>query len=481
MNGKANVTKELNAKHRKILEGLLKLPENRECADCKSKGPRWASVNLGIFICMECSGIHRSLGVHISKVRSATLDTWLPEQVAFIQTMGNEKSNSYWEAELPPNYDRVGIENFIRAKYEEKRWIPKDGKPKSPSRALEEKASVQWQRPGDRSEHGHVNKSENSNEERKSFRASGGVPRRRTSIPVPAKGSEPAIPAPNSQQVIQKSEPTVPVESGKQAADSRQAVSHPKVDYVTDLFNMLSMDDPNENASEATSADDNTWAGFQSAAEGSIADKTSSTKPDDSKSQSTSGIEDLFKDSPLLASSTVSEKPQKDVKNDIMSLFDKSNMVSPFSMHQQQLAMLAQQQSILMAATAKSTGVVPKFTGNAQQLGSNGTAIPTQNWPNVGYQFPGMMMPATGNNDLKKYMQQMGNVGPTHPLGSSVPFPTSSSIYTMGQNAFVNGVAVAPAGTSMTPSATPISSATPTQSVKEYDFSSLTQGMFSKP
>ncbi|CAL5370030.1 unnamed protein product [Camellia sinensis] len=99
-----------------ILEGLLKLPENRECADCKSKGPRWASVNLGIFVCMQCSGIHRSLGVHISKVRSATLDIWLPEQVAFIQSMGNEKANCYWEAELPPNYDRVGIENFIRAK-----------------------------------------------------------------------------------------------------------------------------------------------------------------------------------------------------------------------------------------------------------------------------------------------------------------------------------------------------------------------------
>ncbi|CAL5393859.1 unnamed protein product [Camellia sinensis] len=45
------------------------------------------------------------------------MDIWLPEQVAFIQSMGNEKANCYWEAELPPNYDRVGIENFIRAKY----------------------------------------------------------------------------------------------------------------------------------------------------------------------------------------------------------------------------------------------------------------------------------------------------------------------------------------------------------------------------
>ncbi|XP_075644021.1 ADP-ribosylation factor GTPase-activating protein AGD5-like [Castanea sativa] len=83
---------------------------------------------------MQCSGIHRSLGVHISKVQSTTLDRWLLEQLAFIQSMGNEKSNSYRETKLPPNYNRVGIENFIRAKYEEKRWIARDGKPKSPTR-----------------------------------------------------------------------------------------------------------------------------------------------------------------------------------------------------------------------------------------------------------------------------------------------------------------------------------------------------------
>uniref|UniRef100_A0A0V0HT82 Putative ovule protein n=1 Tax=Solanum chacoense TaxID=4108 RepID=A0A0V0HT82_SOLCH len=193
MNEKANVTKELNAKHRKILEGLLKLPENRECADCKAKGPRWASVNLGIFICMQCSGIHRSLGVHISKVRSATLDTWLPEQVAFIHSMGNERSNSFWEAELPPNYDRVGIENFIRAKYEEKRWVPKDGIQKSPSRVQEERASVQWQQSNDRSGRVHATSSGGASDGRKNIQASKmkqDVPAARVSIPVPPKGPD---------------------------------------------------------------------------------------------------------------------------------------------------------------------------------------------------------------------------------------------------------------------------------------------------
>ncbi|KAK6925411.1 Arf GTPase activating protein [Dillenia turbinata] len=50
------------------------------------------------------------------EVRSTTLDTWLPEQVAFMQSVGNERSNSYWEARLPPNVDRSQIKKFIRSK-----------------------------------------------------------------------------------------------------------------------------------------------------------------------------------------------------------------------------------------------------------------------------------------------------------------------------------------------------------------------------
>jgi stromal membrane-associated protein len=67
----------MNEKHAKILKQVMAIPDNRKCADCRKRDPRWASWNLGILICIRCSGIHRGLGVHISKVKSADLDTWV--------------------------------------------------------------------------------------------------------------------------------------------------------------------------------------------------------------------------------------------------------------------------------------------------------------------------------------------------------------------------------------------------------------------
>lgn len=481
MNGKASVTKELNVKHKKILEGLLKLPENRECADCKAKAPRWASVNLGIFICMQCSGVHRSLGVHISKVRSATLDTWLPEQVAFIQSMGNEKSNSYWEAELPPNYDRVGIENFIRAKYDDKRWIPRNGTSKS-SKVLEETTYEPNQILVDRVGHRNSNSS-SSMEELKKVPAQSVKKNFVVASKAPAQGTtvstesivEPVLQKSNAPQPARTASPGVDIAStqvntqpAKLASPAKpvmptESLPVPKVDYATDLFNLLSMDSSIANETESTLNEDNSWAGFQSA-EKNITPKSGGN------THSASVNEDPFKDSLSVTQTVTPVKSQTHVKNDIMDLFEKSNMVSPYAIHQQQLAFISQQHQAVLMAAAK-TGVSPPLVSlnNAIQPGINVFNAPTQSWPTLGLNTP-IMAPLVGQNGLNNFIQS-GNNRPTYPGSYGSPFPTSS-MYSMNSNTPINGAARLPS-----PAAT---SATATQSRNEYDFSSLTQGMFSK-
>lgn len=116
----------------------MTLPENQICADCQKKAAKWASATLGVFICIDCSGIHRDLGAHISFVRSCTLDSWTPEQARLMRRVGNAKANAYYEANLPPEFmrpmngDRAGMQRFIYAKYVEKRWAAAGDPPQVP-------------------------------------------------------------------------------------------------------------------------------------------------------------------------------------------------------------------------------------------------------------------------------------------------------------------------------------------------------------
>ncbi|XP_058250414.1 arf-GAP with coiled-coil, ANK repeat and PH domain-containing protein 1 isoform X2 [Hemibagrus wyckioides] len=117
----------------KALEEVQAIPGNSQCCDCGEPGPDWASINLGITLCITCSGIHRSLGVHFSKVRSLTLDSWEPELIKLMCELGNAAINRIYEARIDeitikkphPSSPRQDKESWIRSKYVEKKFIHK--------------------------------------------------------------------------------------------------------------------------------------------------------------------------------------------------------------------------------------------------------------------------------------------------------------------------------------------------------------------
>nr|KYP76844.1 ADP-ribosylation factor GTPase-activating protein AGD12 [Cajanus cajan] len=113
------------------LKDLLLQKDNQFCADCNAPDPKWASANIGVFLCLKCCGVHRSLGSHISKVLSVTLDEWSDEELdAMMEVGGNSSANSIYEAYLPQGFTKPGPDasheqrtKFIRSKYERQEFL----------------------------------------------------------------------------------------------------------------------------------------------------------------------------------------------------------------------------------------------------------------------------------------------------------------------------------------------------------------------
>ncbi|KAM8722360.1 arf-GAP with GTPase, ANK repeat and PH domain-containing protein 1 isoform 3-T3 [Acanthopagrus schlegelii] len=111
------------------LQTIRSIRGNGRCADCDMQNPDWASLNLGALICIECSGIHRNLGTHLSRVRSLDLDEWPLELIRVMTAIGNELANSVWEANTQghlkpgPDASREERERWIRAKYEQRLFV----------------------------------------------------------------------------------------------------------------------------------------------------------------------------------------------------------------------------------------------------------------------------------------------------------------------------------------------------------------------
>jgi len=120
-----------SAEQRRNEQRLRKLVvgENTRCADCLLPlefRNAWASINLGCYMCIQCSGVHRSLGTHLSKVRAVAADDWNDDWVDNMERWGNERAAAFWEAR-PPRHRPVqafgdsatrGLRDYIRAKYD---------------------------------------------------------------------------------------------------------------------------------------------------------------------------------------------------------------------------------------------------------------------------------------------------------------------------------------------------------------------------
>ncbi|KAM3130540.1 hypothetical protein pb186bvf_017349 [Paramecium bursaria] len=107
---------------------ILKKQFNSKCADCGANSPTWVSIDFGVFVCYNCSGAHRNLGQHITRVRSTQLDSWNQDQVDMMDAMGNDL-NEYWEDRLPkqkkadPSYTLEQRQAYVNDKYVKRLWI----------------------------------------------------------------------------------------------------------------------------------------------------------------------------------------------------------------------------------------------------------------------------------------------------------------------------------------------------------------------
>uniref|UniRef100_A0A2K5ZRE1 Arf-GAP with coiled-coil, ANK repeat and PH domain-containing protein n=1 Tax=Mandrillus leucophaeus TaxID=9568 RepID=A0A2K5ZRE1_MANLE len=125
--------RERGVKGESVLQRVQSVAGNSQCGDCGQSDPRWASINLGVLLCIECSGIHRSLGVHCSKVRSLTLDSWEPELLKLMCELGNRAVNQIYEAQCEgpgsrkptASSPRQDKEAWIKDKYVEKKFLRK--------------------------------------------------------------------------------------------------------------------------------------------------------------------------------------------------------------------------------------------------------------------------------------------------------------------------------------------------------------------
>ncbi|XP_034403769.1 arf-GAP domain and FG repeat-containing protein 1a isoform X4 [Cyclopterus lumpus] len=124
----ASAKRKQEEKHLKMLREMTSLPPNRKCFDCDQRGPTYANMTVGSFVCTSCSGILRGLNPP-HRVKSISMTTFTQQEIDFLQKHGNEVCKRMWlglyddrTTSIPDFREPQKVKEFLQEKYEKKRW-----------------------------------------------------------------------------------------------------------------------------------------------------------------------------------------------------------------------------------------------------------------------------------------------------------------------------------------------------------------------
>ncbi|XP_075057766.1 arf-GAP domain and FG repeat-containing protein 1 isoform X7 [Mixophyes fleayi] len=124
----ASAKRKQEEKHLKLLREMTSLPHNRKCFDCDQRGPTYANMTAGAFVCTSCSGILRGLNPP-HRVKSISMTTFTQQEIEFLQKHGNDVCKQIWlglfddrSSAIPDFRDPQKVKEFLQEKYEKKRW-----------------------------------------------------------------------------------------------------------------------------------------------------------------------------------------------------------------------------------------------------------------------------------------------------------------------------------------------------------------------